>query len=193
MKLVAAICMAPPGSIETLHVSMWHLDLDLDEAAISAVQGIVAHTTHLQCLGLHGLQIGDKQLPALHQLFAECPDSLEKLVFSDCGRTVAGVLEMNSFFVAVAQVHGLRELYMADWTVLADKQAKACEPLRSIPGLKIFVPLSELNCSYCQQYFPDGLSYHACLIDLSAPSCVAHEVPYTPQPNMHGAFEAMAP
>ena len=88
------------------------------------------------------------------------------------------MLEKTSFFEAVAQVRGLRELHMPQWTVDAKQSSdysytrrswassfafehpEACDPLRSIPGLKIFVRKSDLAKETCEDCFPPSLEFH---------------------------------
>lgn len=171
VKLLAAIDRAPPGAVESLHVRLQHDGAEL-MAAMTALQNIVAHTTHLQFLGLHLICPRAENLPHLQQLFSECPGSLEKLLLDTDGIKSLGVQEKTSFYAAVAQVSGLRELHMPQWTVdtpvrynawgtfVSFEHPEACHPLRSIPDLKIFVGQSDLGNAAFESCFPPGLDFH---------------------------------
>lgn len=68
MKLVAAICMAPPGAVKSLHMSMPHLEND-QMVVMSALRSIMAHITHLQYLGLHAFSWRASQINSLIRCF----------------------------------------------------------------------------------------------------------------------------
>lgn len=118
VKMAVAICQAPSIAVKSLHVKPPDLDSEF-MVAMTALQSIVGHTTHLQFLDLHGLHcISAEHLPDWHKLFCDCPDSLGKLLLDADMIGLDDVHERTSFFTAVAQVHGLRELHMPQWLKL---------------------------------------------------------------------------
>ena len=70
--------------------------------AMSALQNIVAHTTHLQCLGLYRICPRAEYLPNLTKIFFECPGSLAKLVLDTDG--FSSQHEKTNLFEVAAQV-----------------------------------------------------------------------------------------
>ena len=166
VKLAAAICQAPPGTVQALHVNMAYSGDGL-KVAMSALQSIVGHTTHLQSLGLHMIWPRAENLPLLYQLFSECPGSLEKLLLDTYGIRSLDVQEKTSIFAAVAQMHGLRELHMPQWRACTSGDCEGdyahiqvCEPLRRLPALKICVPKSELGTASLKRCSTYGLDFH---------------------------------
>lgn len=138
MNLTFAILAAPPCAVKSLHVKLPNSD-HLHKLEFNALQGIVAHTSHLQCLGLYDLNIGAQHLPALHQLFSKCPNSLTNLLLIHREGAEGGVPETHSLFTAVAQLHSLRELHMPPWASFADDRAGPCNSVRSIAELQKLV------------------------------------------------------
>ena len=175
MTMAAAICQAPSGAVKSLHVGLPVSGNDV-MVAILALQSIVAHRTHLQCLGLHDLHsITNNDLSALHTLFCECPGSLAKLLLDTEGTVFKEVRETATFFAAVAEVHSLRELHVPQWSLCMTRYQRngrkgvtasggrqhpeACGPLRSVLGLKIFVSKSDLEDAALQGGFASDLNF----------------------------------
>ena len=169
VKLAAAICQAPPGTVQALHVNMAYSGDGL-KVAMSALQSIVGHTTHLQSLGLHMIWPRAENLPLLYQLFSECPGSLEELLL-DMKYNVYGIRSLDvqqktRMFAAVAQMHGLRELHIPQWRAYTSGDCEGdyahievCDPLRRIPALKICVPKSELGTASLKRCSTYGLDF----------------------------------
>ena len=159
MQVVAAICLAPASAVQTLHVHLPYADDEL-MVVMTALRSIKAHTTHLQFLGLYGLPCRSEQLPVLHQLLSECPGILDQLMLDT--HTGLRLHEKTSFFAAVAQVHDLKDLHMPKWVgFISDaSHLEACDPLRSIPGLMIFVLKSHSEGAGCRNRFPPDLEFH---------------------------------
>ena len=103
VKLSVAIRQAPPGAVRSLHVKMPQEESKL-MVAMSALQNIVAHTTHLQCLGLYRICPRAEYLPNLTKIFFECPGSLAKLVLDTDGFRSLSKHEKTNLFEVVAQV-----------------------------------------------------------------------------------------
>ena len=127
---------------------------------LGTVQAVVSFTTALHTLGLHDLQLFPQSISALEDLFGSLPESLTHLHLStrnEFGQGTVGVEEKKQFFRAVALVRSLKELHMPQWKAFVGGHAGfCCEPLRSIPWLRMLVPTVQQSPA-----FPPGLIFQA--------------------------------
>ena len=143
VKLLLAICRAPADAVKSLQLHVPHESKELRSVALAAVQSVVAHASHLQCLGLY-MFLTDHDVCNIRQLLTALPAGLIDLHLriSTCGMsliTVGG--RKAALFKAVAQMRSLRKLHMSQWNKLVGDHAEACtQPLRWLPGLKIVAP-----------------------------------------------------
>ena len=84
-------------------------------------------------------------------------DEAELITRNEFGQGTVGVEEKKQFFRAVALVRSLKELHMPQWKAFVGGHAGfCCEPLRSIPWLRMLVPTVQQSPA-----FPPGLIFQA--------------------------------